>query len=293
MSVSLCYDKWMASFQPDKMSSRNIGRSQVFSSIYSYWNGVVHVSTTAQRHKSHVLSVLSNNKSLREVFIWNKPARVPGLARPAGLIFIPCLHENFSLWSQLKLDRLWHWSCSYMDLSFCGNLRHAKNKWYHNDNGSIVIILSKVNAIISCENWRLQGMQRRLRRSKRGCWVKAGKQINGDMTNGTAPEECWTKNFRMSKESFKELERELQPWLIKFSAISESNDIAFLSLFVASSLLKFWQKLLTPPSCIKTYTRGSEHAHIAISQPGQSRLCGKITSPATRDLDHSKREHKI
>ena len=94
--VSLCYDKWMASFQPDKMSSRNIGRSQVFSSIYSYWNGVVHVSTTAQRHKSHVLSVLSNNKSLREVFIWNKPARVPGLARPAGLIFIPCLHENFS-----------------------------------------------------------------------------------------------------------------------------------------------------------------------------------------------------
>ena len=60
-----------------------------------------------------------------------------------------------------------------------------------------------------------QARLRRLRRCKRCCWVKPGRteQWWMNMINGTAPEEFWQKNFRMSREEFMELEKELQPYI--------------------------------------------------------------------------------
>ena len=56
---------------------------------------------------------------------------------------------------------------------------------------------------------------RRLRRKKRRCWVSPGRTEQWwiNLINGTAPEEFWYKNFRMSRESFVELESELRPYI--------------------------------------------------------------------------------
>ena len=60
-----------------------------------------------------------------------------------------------------------------------------------------------------------QARQRRLRRKKRRCWVLPGRTEQWwiNMINGTAPDEFWYKNFRMSRESFMELEEELHPYI--------------------------------------------------------------------------------
>lgn len=57
--------------------------------------------------------------------------------------------------------------------------------------------------------------QRRLRRRKRSCWFKPGRSDQWwiKMINGEAPDEFWLKNFRMTKESFLELEAELKPYI--------------------------------------------------------------------------------
>ena len=57
--------------------------------------------------------------------------------------------------------------------------------------------------------------QRRLRRRKRSCWHKPGRSDQWwiKMINGEAPDEFWIKNFRMTKESFAELETELKPYI--------------------------------------------------------------------------------
>ncbi|CAB4016605.1 Hypothetical predicted protein, partial [Paramuricea clavata] len=57
--------------------------------------------------------------------------------------------------------------------------------------------------------------QRRLRRRNRSCWFKPGRSDQWwiKMINGEAPDEFWMKNFRMTKESFLELETELKPYI--------------------------------------------------------------------------------
>ena len=60
-----------------------------------------------------------------------------------------------------------------------------------------------------------QARLRRLRRKKRRCWVSPGRTEQWwiNLINGTAPEEFWYKNFRMSRESFVRLESELRPYI--------------------------------------------------------------------------------
>ena len=47
------------------------------------------------------------------------------------------------------------------------------------------------------------------------CWFKKGRTDLWweDMWNGIAPEEQWRKNFRMSRESFRDLLAELNPYI--------------------------------------------------------------------------------
>ena len=60
-----------------------------------------------------------------------------------------------------------------------------------------------------------QARLRRLRRKKRRCWVSPGRTEQWwiNLINCSAPEEFWYKNFRMSRESFVELESELRPYI--------------------------------------------------------------------------------
>ena len=57
--------------------------------------------------------------------------------------------------------------------------------------------------------------QRCLNRSIRTCWYKPGRTDSWweNIWTGTAPEECWKENFRMSRTSFVNLVAELRPYI--------------------------------------------------------------------------------
>ena len=57
--------------------------------------------------------------------------------------------------------------------------------------------------------------QRRLNRRNRGCWFKPGgtEQLWRNMISGATPEETWKKNFRLTREKFMDLAKQLCPYI--------------------------------------------------------------------------------
>ena len=109
--------------------------------------------------------------------------------------------------------------------------------------------------------------QRCLNRSIRTCWYKPGRTDSWweNIWTGTAPEECWKENFRMSRTSFVNLVAELRPYISPNPTSSTIKRMRCCEEFIPVTGIKCsYGKIFQP-----AYRDPGWKTEISVTEPGR------------------------